>query len=201
MPTHPTRNTRVQLELLIQKKNTLAACQSSTGVSEVRSAEISPSNPVAIHELAEHIADFIPTSDVLPLIDEKTGEESTRKITPLADFVSANRFFYHLTQPRHLASKLLLFTAQGKEEEVVNFFAMSPHLIRSLIARNDVEDYSGRRFKNISAFQYALWARDWHLWERMLKALDEAYARALPTEEWEALPEHQRNQVMTLTKV
>ncbi|KTD24461.1 hypothetical protein Lmac_2548 [Legionella maceachernii] len=78
---------------------------------------------------------------------------------------------------------------------------MSPHLIRSLTAKNDVEDYSGRCFKNISAFQYALWARDWHLWERMLKALDEAYARALTTEEWEALPEHQRNQVMTLTKV
>ncbi|WP_078767312.1 hypothetical protein [Legionella maceachernii] len=94
-----------------------------------------------------------------------------------------------------------MFTAQGKEAEVVNFFAMSPHLIRSLTAKNDVEDYSGRCFKNISAFQYALWARDWHLWERMLKALDEAYARALTTEEWEALPEHQRNQVMTLTKV
>ena len=201
MPTHPTRNTRVQLESLIQKENTLAACQSGTGLSEVKSAEDSPSNLVAVHELAERIADFIPTADVLPSIDEETGEKSTREITPLANFVSVNRFFYHLTQPRHLASKLLLLTAQGKEEEVVNFFAMTPHLIRSLTAKNDVEDYSGRRFKNISAFQYALWARDWHLWERMLKALDEAYARALTTEEWEALPEHQRNQVMTLTKV
>ncbi|WP_058452672.1 hypothetical protein [Legionella maceachernii] len=54
-----------------------------------------------------------------------------------------------------------MFTAQGKEEEVVNFFAMSPHLIRSLIVKNDVEDYSGRRFKNISAFQYAIGAKDW----------------------------------------
>ncbi|SJZ59490.1 hypothetical protein [Legionella maceachernii] len=51
MPTqHPTRNTRVQLESLIQKENTLAACQSSTGLSEVKSAEASPSNPVAVHD-------------------------------------------------------------------------------------------------------------------------------------------------------
>uniref|UniRef100_UPI00321F8D3B hypothetical protein n=1 Tax=Legionella sp. TaxID=459 RepID=UPI00321F8D3B len=94
MPTHPTRNTRVQLELLIQKENTLAACQSSTGLSEVKSAEASPSNPVAVHELGERIADFIPTADVLPSIDEETGEKSTREITPLANFVSVNRFFY-----------------------------------------------------------------------------------------------------------
>lgn len=180
MPTRHVQNTEVpQSDSLIQKENNnFVISTPSTGLSEVKSAEALPNNPFAIDELAEHIAHFVPTSDVLTIIDEKTGEENTRKINPLADFVSGNRFFYHLTQPRHLASKLLLLTAQGKEDEVAKFFAMSPHLIRSLIAQNDVEDYSGRQFKNISVFQYALWARDWHMWEMMLKALDKAYANA-----------------------
>jgi hypothetical protein len=38
-----------------------------------------------------------------------------------------------------------------------------------IFAKEDVIDYSGRRFKNISAWEYALWAYDRHMWTMLLK--------------------------------
>ncbi|KTD25556.1 hypothetical protein [Legionella maceachernii] len=49
MPTHHARNTGFpQADSLIEKEN--VASQPSTGLSEVKSAEASPSNPVAVHD-------------------------------------------------------------------------------------------------------------------------------------------------------
>jgi len=36
-------------------------------------------------------------------------------------------------------------------------------------------DPAGRKFIGISAFQYAVWAGDWHMWMKMLDSLQEAY--------------------------
>ena len=35
--------------------------------------------------------------------------------------------------------------------------------------KGDVTDPSGREFEEITAFQYALWALDWHMWTMMLE--------------------------------
>ena len=51
-----------------------------------------------------------------------------------------------------------------------------------------------------SAFQYALWAGDWHMWDMMLKALDEADARAIPRVEWDAIPEEEKRRKKTDTQ-
>ena len=37
--------------------------------------------------------------------------------------------------------------------------------------RSTVKDLSGREFKQITAFQYALWAMDWHMWTMIQKYL------------------------------
>ena len=37
-----------------------------------------------------------------------------------------------------------------------------------LLARNEVTDFSGRTFENISGFEYALWALDKHMWAGMI---------------------------------
>ena len=53
--------------------------------------------------------------------------------------------------------------------------------------RGNVEDYSGRKFTNISAFQYALWAMDWNMWQSMLDALPQAVNDGYPYHEAEEI--------------
>jgi len=43
--------------------------------------------------------------------------------------------------------------------------------ITLLLKKDKVEDYSGRKFQNISAFQYAVWAQDWRMWQMMFDSL------------------------------
>ena len=53
------------------------------------------------------------------------------------------------------------------------------------LASGSVIDLSKRRFAKITAFQYALWAMDWHMWTMLLKYLPkpEAAAQAHALEE------------------
>ena len=39
------------------------------------------------------------------------------------------------------------------------------------------EFHCDRAFKSITPFQYALWARDWHMWDMMMQHMDHAHAR------------------------
>ena len=55
-----------------------------------------------------------------------------------------------------------------------------------MIAQADFEDPAGRKM-HCSAFQYALWAGDWHMWDMMLTALDEAERKAIPKAQWDAI--------------
>jgi len=40
-----------------------------------------------------------------------------------------------------------------------------------LLHKGQATDYAGRTFTSISAFQYALWALDWHMWKMICKYL------------------------------
>ena len=51
-----------------------------------------------------------------------------------------------------------------------------------LLHHGTVTDLAGREFKGITAFQYALWAMDWHMWTMIKKYLPrEAQAEQLQT--------------------
>ncbi|MFI4919495.1 MAG: hypothetical protein ACHP65_08060 [Legionellales bacterium] len=71
-------------------------------------------------------------------------------------------------------STLLFHTARGEEVQAKAFLQKSPAHLGCLIERGNVHDYSGRVFFNISAFQYAVWAKDWHMWRMMLGCLHDA---------------------------
>lgn len=67
--------------------------------------------------------------------------------------------------------KMLMLVAQGQETKAQALIAYQPHLLGS---RSNVTDYSGRTFEDITAYEYAYWAKDWHMC-RMLEAhMDEA---------------------------
>ncbi len=69
-----------------------------------------------------------------------------------------------------LGSMLCTHVAKGNQSTVEAMLRKYPDL---LLDRGDVTDYSDRTFKNITAFQYALWALDRHMWEAILKNVPE----------------------------
>ncbi|CAM4431132.1 MAG: hypothetical protein LEGION0403_FIIPPAGN_01080 [Legionella sp.] len=68
-----------------------------------------------------------------------------------------SREAYSLFQPRRLFNALLSSVAHGNQENAEKILKQYPEL---LMQAGTVTDYSGRTFKNISPFQYALWALD-----------------------------------------
>jgi hypothetical protein len=62
--------------------------------------------------------------------------------------------------------KFLLHVARGEQDQAEVMLKDNPEL---LLRKGDVTDYSGRAFHNITAFQYALWAYDRHMWNMLLK--------------------------------
>ena len=74
-------------------------------------------------------------------------------------------------------AQLLKLVAEGEQDQAEALIKQTPQL---LLASGTVTDLSGRTFKNITAFQYALWAMDWHMWTMIKKYLPtEAQAQQL----------------------
>lgn len=65
-------------------------------------------------------------------------------------------------------NQLTLHVARGEQNEAEALCRTNPNL---LLHKGKVTDYSNRTFQNITAFQYALWAYDWHMWEMLLRYL------------------------------
>jgi TPR repeat protein len=57
--------------------------------------------------------------------------------------------------------QLLKCVAEGEQDQAEALIKKDPQL---LLAAGKVTDLSGRSFENITAFQYALWAMDYHMW-------------------------------------
>ncbi len=70
---------------------------------------------------------------------------------------------------------LLHLVAQGEQVRAEILIKSNPLL---LLQRGDVTDLSKRKFKNITALQYAVWALDWHMWTMILKYLPLKEAKA-----------------------
>jgi hypothetical protein len=79
----------------------------------------------------------------------------------------AQKFFANVLADAKLAA-LLQHVAFGEQEQAERILKADPTL---LLRTGQVTDYSGRTFKNITAFQYALWALDRHMWTMILKYL------------------------------
>jgi hypothetical protein len=61
---------------------------------------------------------------------------------------------------------LLKYVVTGDQGSAESLLKQEPGL---LLLTGDTKDLSGRVWKNITALQLALWARDWHMWIMLLK--------------------------------
>lgn len=66
------------------------------------------------------------------------------------------------------AREFLHHVVRGNHEAVAKMLKEDPALMRT---RGQVKDLSGRRFTNISGFEYCMWALDKHMWTTMLDCL------------------------------
>jgi serine/threonine protein kinase len=64
--------------------------------------------------------------------------------------------------------QLLQWVAEGEQDKAEELIKKDKHL---LLHAGTVKDLSGREFKGITAFQYALWALDYHMWTMIKKYL------------------------------
>ena len=78
---------------------------------------------------------------------------------------TSKRYYRLFSQHIH-AIKCLMLVAHGDQTAADEMLRCNPTL---LLERTDVTDYSGRTFKNITAYEYAYWAKDTHMC-RMLEA-------------------------------
>ena len=84
------------------------------------------------------------------------------------------RLFNGGNAPGHRLPLLLLQSVvRGEQDKAASILASCPHL---LIHRGDVTDYSGRTFKNITAFQSSLWSMDTYMCRMMLDAIPHGLA-------------------------
>jgi len=124
--------------------------------------------PKSIKDLPSDIGKEI--SSHLPTIKDKTNS--------IVDRTTRTLF-----QPHAILSKFLEFVAHGKQEHAEKIFTIrkkNPVQLQELVlARGTVTDYSGRTFTNISAYEYAYWAKDKHMCRMLESHMDEKTKAAM----------------------
>lgn len=117
------------------------------------------------------ITKFLPTKELINLsMTSKSNHNLFRTNQHLAPLRNARKFLHHVVR--------------GNHEAVANMLGKYPSLMH---IRGQVTDLSGRKFSNISGFEYAMWALDKHMWTKMLHCLPK-------TEEGEKIKEVLRTQ-------
>ncbi len=81
------------------------------------------------------------------------------------------RFFI---KTRSDVAHFLHLVGGGKQDEAEAMLKVNPSLV---LGYGKLTDSAGRQFKRITAFQYALWALDAHMWEMLLKYFKEEHTR------------------------
>ncbi len=76
---------------------------------------------------------------------------------------------HRLLQPDLDGLKLLRFVVRGEQEKADGLLTIHPEL---LLKRGTITDYSGRTFKNITAYEYAYWAKDTHMCRMLERHMD-----------------------------
>lgn len=86
----------------------------------------------------------------------------------LVNLAQASQYHFALFKPIDNIRKLLNHVVRGQHDAVQSMLTDDINL---MLQRGKVTDYSGREFENISAFEYALWALDKHMWAKMISCL------------------------------
>ena len=101
---------------------------------------------------------------------ELSGYLNLKEISSLAITSKPNNTLFSNTLMTAKNTKLLMLVAHGEEPQA---HALIGHQSKVLLERGDVTDYSGRTFKNITAYEYAYWAKDWHMCRMLESHMDE----------------------------
>ncbi|WP_045107388.1 hypothetical protein [Legionella hackeliae] len=84
----------------------------------------------------------------------------------LVNLAQTSKYHLALFKPMINVRKLLNHVVRGEHYAVHSILTED---ISLMFKRGKVTDCSGREFENISAFEYALWALDKHMWGRMIR--------------------------------
>lgn len=129
----------------------------------------------------------------------KIGE--TLSIKEKARLASTSKYYYGLFQSELRAARLLLFVARGEQDEACAMLEQYPEL---LLKPGNVTDYSGRTFKNITAYEYAYWAKDTHMCRmletHMVNATKAVMLKRIDAMEGDGLTYEQHGVVITHSK-
>ena len=103
-------------------------------------------------------------------LPEKPKIEPAKNLSnrELINLSITSKYHLKLFQPLIDVRKLLHHVTRGEHDAVKAMLKKDKSLI---FKRGIVTDCSGREFENISAFEYALWALDKHMWAAMIACI------------------------------
>lgn len=109
------------------------------------------------------------------------AEEKKAKVSMLKNLSKKNNHdFFHMSDLINIVldyshtDELIQLVAGGEQDKAEKLINVIPEL---LARAGTVTDLAGRTFPRITAFQYALWAGDWHMFEMLVKHLPKDEAR------------------------
>lgn len=134
---------------------------------------------------ADLIPDTVQQEDLGICVKIKSLEEQLQSITPQISPSGTSVPLAFLQQNASSSVPLnaldlkqvlefLKLVAEGKQNQAEKMLKSDPKL--ALVSGN-VTDLSKRTFENITGFQYAVWALDWHMWTMIRKYLSDEEAR------------------------
>ncbi|KTC82374.1 hypothetical protein Lche_0638 [Legionella cherrii] len=100
---------------------------------------------------------------------KKDGAKDEKAISAL---VATHKRMHTLFQPTRLGdltTQLLWNTVTGQQDKAEKLVEMHPEL---QLKPGTITDYSGRTFKNITAYEYAYWAKDTHMCRMLERHMD-----------------------------
>ncbi|PUT45933.1 hypothetical protein DIZ81_12690 [Legionella taurinensis] len=87
----------------------------------------------------------------------------------ISAFITTHKQPHTFLQPARLVDRLLQHVVMGNQKKAEAIVAMHPEL---LLDPGKVTDYSLRTFKQITAYEYAYWAKDTHMRRMLEKYMD-----------------------------
>ena len=111
--------------------------------------------------------------DKFDILNELPSELQIKTVQDLSNpdllnLSQASKYHLALFKPIDNVRKLLNHIVRGQYDAVQSILTDDINL---MLKRGKVTDYSGREFENISAFEYALWALDKHMWIKMISCV------------------------------
>ncbi len=151
-----------QMEQLKSEKRAELERSRAKEVKEIQRPPVKPKNklpPTAPKKEQE-------LKKVTPLLPSLSGSSQTLMPAPQPVIPRLDRGIQSVDAKA--LKQLLQYVAEGEQDKAKALIRKEKNL---LLHAETVTDLSGREFKQITAFQYALWAMDWHMWTMIQKYL------------------------------